>query len=161
MEIAMTSHPERLVIQPQFDDGQLLEDSDNASCPMCQPECRSLAKRVICDVASEVRTELAQVCPLLCTWRAPPIFIGAACCLSVFDVGFAVVTERLVGFPAMDIFISLLVLEFGILVLAGVFLCAWHHTRHELRRSKGQRLDDMMVREADNSLLEPGASADP
>lgn len=78
----------------------------------------------------------------------------------IFDVGFAVVSEKLIGFPAMDIFISLLVLELGIVVLAAVFFCAWNHTRHELRRSKGQRLDDMMARESDTSLLEPGAGAD-
>lgn len=157
----MSSHPARLIIQPQFDDGALLAEGTDETCRPCHPECWALTRRVISDVADETRIEIAQVCPILCGWKALPILLGGTCCFSIFDVGFAVLAEKLVGFPAIDIFVSLLVLEIGIAVLAGVIFCAWRHTRNDVKRSKGRKLDDdMMMLDEDNSLIDLEAAAE-
>ena len=145
--MAGQSHPSQLIITQVFDDGSLLPDEHNSDCQW------DLAKRVISDVYDEICVELAHSCPCLCSWKFLAFVALIAGCLSIFNIGLAVLGQKIIGFPSVDIFISLAVFELGSALIAGVIFWAWMVTKHDSRRSKGQRIDDTFNPDQDTSLL--------
>lgn len=129
--MARQSHPSQLIVAPKFDDGGLLADETDADCHF------GLAKRVISDVCGEIRIELARSCPCLCSWKLPALMASIAGCVAIFDIGVAVLGQKFIGVPFIDVFISLAVFESGSALIAGVIFWAWMLTKHETRRSRG------------------------
>ena len=151
--MAGQSHPSQLIITQVFDDGSLLPDEHNSDCQW------ALAKRVISDVYDEISVELARSCPCLCSWKFLAFAALITGCSGIFNIGLAVLGQKIIDVPFIDIFISLAVFEFGSALIAGVIFWAWMLTKHDSRRSRGQRIDDVLDAEQDTSLLGADSAA--